>query len=87
MDYIDLVVGQHPEVPSDVKPKYVVNQTRMVDSKDDRARLLDEGPAALPHRTENVAGESATWYSRELHDERSRIAGEHLGLLEDDTGD
>ena len=53
--------------------------------KDDRTGLLDERPAALPHAAENVAKRRPV-VSGELHNERSRLAGEHLGLLQHDTG-
>ena len=54
--------------------------------QDDRTGLLDEGPAALPHAAQDVA-EGRPVVGRQLHDKRSRITGEHLGLFQHDAGD
>ena len=54
--------------------------------KDYRTGLLYERPAALPHGAEDVLYGRPV-ISGKLHNEGSRIAGEHLCLLEYDSGD
>ena len=54
--------------------------------QDDRSRLPDEGPAALPHGVQD-GRQCRHMIFRKLHDKRSRIACETLCLLEDDTRD
>ena len=52
---------------------------------DDGTSLLNEGPATFPHGAENIA-HSRHMVCRQLHNERSRVAGEHLCLFQNDTG-
>ena len=54
--------------------------------QDDGASLLDEGPAAFPHGAQDVA-HGGPMVCGQLHDEGSGVAGEHLGLFQDDAGD
>ena len=54
--------------------------------KDDGTGLLDEGPAALPSASENVA-DCGNVICGKLHNEGSGFACEGLGLLEHDSGD
>ena len=56
-------------------------------TKDDRAGLFDKGPAALPHVHPQDTFRRGQVVLRQLHDERGGVAGEQLGLLEDDAGD
>ena len=49
--------------------------------EDDRASLLDKGPAALPH-VQCPRADRREVVGRKLHNERRRATGEELGLLE-----
>ena len=54
--------------------------------ENDGSRFFDKGGCSLPNAVE-YAGKSGNVVSGKLHNEGSRIACEHFGLLEDDTGD
>ena len=54
-------------------------------SQNDGAGTLDEGPAALPGSTEDIAP-GGDVVCGQLHDKGSRVACKGLGLLQDDAG-
>ncbi len=53
--------------------------------QDDCSGLFNEGPAAFPHAAEHIAHRRPV-ICRKLHNKGSRIAGKHLGFLQDNTG-
>ncbi|CAN4070982.1 Trypsin-like peptidase domain-containing protein, partial [Dysosmobacter welbionis] len=54
--------------------------------QDHRAGPLDEGPPPLPGGPQHIARRGGV-VGGQLHDEGRRVAGEHLGLFQDDAGD
>ena len=52
--------------------------------QDDCTSLLNERPTTFPHRTQNISN-GRNVVCRQFHNERSRIASEHLGLLQHNT--
>ena len=81
---VKLVFRKHSE-PVGSKSEVGGKPNEYRGQKNDRARFLDEGPAALPSGTENVA-DSGKMICGKLHYEGSGFAREHLGFLQHDTG-
>ena len=82
--HIDLILSQHTEAvlgESEVSSKPYNDGGQ----KDDGTCLLDEGPATLPHAAQ-YRTYGRPMVSGKLHNERSGIALEDLGLLQDNTG-
>src|SRR5699024_3509730 len=53
--------------------------------QDNGSCLLNEGPASLPHASQHVS-HGRHMVGGQLHNEGSRVAGEHLCLLQNNTG-